>query len=211
LAYDSPAVLIVCALRVELQHFTPSDALDILETGVGPVEAAIATAAALARRPYEAVINVGIGGAFRERATIGEAVLVVTDALADLGLEGGAPLTLPGGTVLIERQDADAGLIRDVANIGLKECRGVTVSSVTTTAATARRLQTHYGADIESMEGFSVLRAAAFARVPALQLRGVSNYVGPRADGEWNFMAGSQAASTALASVLEHLTRRSRA
>jgi futalosine hydrolase len=87
----------------------------------------------------------------------------------------------------------------------------VTVSSVTTTAATAGRLQARYGADIESMEGFSVLRAAAVARVPALQLRGVSNYVGPRADGEWDFMAGSQAASNALASVLEHVTRRARA
>jgi futalosine hydrolase len=210
LAYDKPAVLVVCALRVELQRFSQSDAVDILETGVGPVEAAIATAAALARKPYEAVINVGIGGAFRPRASVGEAVLVVSDALADLGLEGGAPLVLPGGTILVERQDADAGLLRDVASLGLKTARGVTVSSVTTTAATAQRLQSRYDADIESMEGFSVLRAAAAARVPALQLRGVSNYVGPRADGEWDFVAGSQAASIALGSVLERLARGSR-
>jgi futalosine hydrolase len=195
----------VCALRLELQPFERSDAVDILETGVGPVEAAIATATELAKRPYAAVINVGIGGAFRGRAKVGETVLVVADALADLGLEGGAPLTLPGGATLAEREEADPGLVRRLADLDLLRGKGVTVSSVTTTEATARRLRERYDADVESMEGFSVLRAAAVARVPALQIRGVSNYVGPRADGEWDFLAGSQAATGTLECVLEQL------
>ncbi len=195
----------MCALRLELQPFERSDAVDILETGVGPVEAAIATATELAKRPYAAVINVGIGGAFRGRAKVGETVLVVADALADLGLEGGAPLTLPGGATLAEREEADPGLVRRLADLDLLRGKGVTVSSVTTTEATARRLRERYDADVESMEGFSVLRAAAVARVPALQIRGVSNYVGPRADGEWDFLAGSQAATGTLECVLEQL------
>jgi futalosine hydrolase len=56
------------------------------------------------------------------------------------------------------------------------------------------------------MEGFSVLRAAAVARIPALEVRGVSNYVGDRASAQWDFAAGARAAAIALESVLDRLT-----
>jgi futalosine hydrolase len=55
------------------------------------------------------------------------------------------------------------------------------------------------------MEGFSVLRAAAQAGVPALEVRGISNYVGPRETSEWNFNAGAQAAARALDAILDVL------
>jgi nucleoside phosphorylase len=43
------------------------------------------------------------------------------------------------------------------------------------------------------------------ARVPALEVRGVSNYVGSRARAEWDFVAGARAAAAALDAVLERL------
>jgi futalosine hydrolase len=198
-------ILVVCALPAELTFLPKRDGIEIAAAGVGPVEAAIATTAALARQRYSAVVNAGIGGAFRERAKVGDAVLVTAETLADFGLEGGAPLELPGGATLVERQAADAGLVERCAPLGLRCGTGITVSSVTTTDATAARLAARYDADIESMEGFSVLRAAAVARVPALQIRGVSNYVGSRAHAEWDFTAGARAAGAALDAILERL------
>ena len=76
---------------------------------------------------------------------------------------------------------------------------------MTTTDASALRLWERYGADVESMEGFSVLRAAAVARVPALEVRGISNYVGDRARAEWDFAAGARATAAALDAILEAL------
>ena len=48
-------------------------------------------------------------------------------------------------------------------------------------------------APVEAMEGFGVLRAAALAGVPALELRAVSNAVGEEDRARWD-IAGALAA-----------------
>ena len=198
-------ILVVCALLPELRHFVPRDGVELFGCGVGPVEAAAETARKLANGRYDAVVNAGIAGAFRERACIGDAVLIAQETLAELGLEGGGTLALPGGAALVERCEADATLFAQVRSSGLLAGRGLTVAQITTTNATARRLSERYVPDVESMEGFSVLRAAALARVPALEIRGISNYVGDRATSEWNFDAGARAAAAGLGAVLDRL------
>jgi futalosine hydrolase len=200
-------ILVVCALLGELRYVAPRSDVAIVACGVGPVEAAIGTANALARVQYQAVINAGIGGAFRGEATVGESRLIASDVLADLGLEGGGPLVLPGGGSLVESARADPALLARCSRLGIVTANGLTVANVTTTDATAARLHGRYAAAVESMEGFSVLRAAAVGRVPALEIRGISNYVGERARSEWDFDAGARATATALDAVLDHLAR----
>ena len=198
-------ILVVCALPAELRYVSVRDGVEILASGVGPVEAAIGVANALARARYDAVINAGIGGAFRGSAAVGDAVLVADETLADFGLEGGGALALPGGAVLAERVAADAACISRCAPARLPLVRGLTVAQVTATDTTAKRLRERYGADVESMEGFSVLRAAAVASVPAIEVRGISNLVGDRASSGWDFAAGARAAARALESVLDRI------
>jgi futalosine hydrolase len=199
-------ILVVCALPQELRDFHAPRGVRVAAVGVGPVESAIGTARLLAREPFACVVNAGIAGAFRSRARVGDAVLVHGEHLADLGLEGGAALSLPGGAQLVERVAADETLLRRCAALGLPAAHGVTVSQVTTTDATAQRLQARYSADVESMEGFSVLRAAADAGIPAVEVRGISNYVGDRARSEWDFAAGARATVRALAAIVSLLT-----
>ena len=199
-------VLVVCALLPELRYFEPRDGVELFGCGVGPVEAAAETARKLAERRYDAVINAGIAGAFRQRARIGDAILIADEMLAELGLEGGGTLSLPGGATLVERCAADGALFAQAGASGLATGRGLTVAQITTTDTTARRLRDRYAADVESMEGFSVLRAAALAHVPAIELRGISNYVGDRAASEWSFEAGARAAAAGLGAVLDRLT-----
>jgi len=179
-----------------------------LAAGIGPVESGIATARTLARGTYDAVINAGIGGAFRGSAHVGEAVIVREERFADFGLEGGGPLTLPDGAKLADETKASPELLECCAALPFRTVRGLTVASVTTTRATADRLQRAYGADVESMEGFAVLRAAELAGVPALEVRGISNYVDDRARSEWDFAAGSRAAGRALDAILACLLKR---
>ncbi len=155
----------------------------------------------LALADFTAVINAGIGGAFRGGASVGEAVLVTPETFADFGLEGHAPLTLPGGATLVESAYADFTLMARCNGV----VRGLTVTQVTTTDATAARLRQRYDVGVESMEGFAVLRAAAVARVPALEVRGISNYVGERRNAGWNFADGARAVVAALDRVLDRL------
>ena len=201
-------ILIVCALLPELRHHATRDGVEVFACGVGPVEAAAETARKLARGRYETVVNAGIAGAFRGRARIGDALAITEESLAELGLEGGGPLRLPGGATLVDRTAADAQLVRGARASRLATGTGITVAQITTTDSTAQRLGERYGADVESMEGFSVLRAAALARVPALEIRGISNYVGDRSASEWNFEAGARAAAAGLTAFLDRMVAR---
>ncbi len=196
-------ILVVCALRSELRFYTPHPAVSVLAGGVGPVESAIAVAYELSRVRYAAVVHAGLAGAYRDSARVGDARLVTHDALADLGLEGGGVPSLPEGT-LVDQADADPGLLRRLSDI-VPHASGLTVATITTTEHTGARLRARYAHDVETMEGFAVLRAAAVARIPAVGVRGISNYVGDRATSEWNFSAGAQATANALETVVARL------
>ena len=77
-------ILVVAATAQEL---APADGWRTLCCGVGPVEAAAATAAALAIERPVAVLHVGIAGARRASGLTPPAVVVGTEALyCDLGV-----------------------------------------------------------------------------------------------------------------------------
>jgi len=181
-------ILLACALEDELAFWEPRDGVELLVTGIGPVEAAAALAAALARKTYRLVVNAGIAGAFDGSARIGDGVIVAEETM-ELALESGATLMLPHGIELVDRASSDPGLVAQLNAKGFKALRGVTVSRVTATETTARRLA-ELGAQIETMEGFAVLRAAQRAGIRAIELRGISNRCGDRDASEWNFAAG---------------------
>ncbi|MFC9455344.1 MULTISPECIES: futalosine hydrolase [unclassified Streptomyces] len=168
-------------------------AVDVVAVGVGPAAAAAGTAtalttAALSGRPYRLVVSAGIGGGFQPDAPIGS--VVVADALtaADLGAEtpdGFLPVTELGfGTVT---HLPPPSLVRDVAAAtGALTGTVLTVSTVTGTADRAAELLCrHPGAAVEAMEGFGVAEAAAAHGVPVLEIRAVSNAVGPRDRAAW--------------------------
>lgn len=206
-------ILVVCAVARELATFAPRTGVEVFACGVGPVEAAAATARKLASGAYACAINAGIAGVFRGRGGVGDAFVVVTESLAGLGIEGGIALTLPDGVTLVTEERADHALaarIRESLAVSdgaphIRIGRGLTVAEVTSTDATAAKHAARYGADVESMEGFAVLRAAALAGVPALELRGISNIVGDRTRAEWNFGRGARAAVRALDAALDAL------
>ena len=199
-------ILVVCALAQELRHWKPRPHAEMLVTGVGPVEAAIATARAIAISPPEIVVNAGIAGGFRDRTAVGEAFAIASDALAELALEDGGPVPpLPGGAQLIERIESSPHLLANAARAGARLGNAVTVATITTSQARADALSSRFDADVEAMEGFAVLRAAAIAEIPAIELRGISNLVGPRERGEWDFDAGARAVAALLDRLLATL------
>ncbi|WP_225808969.1 futalosine hydrolase [Streptomyces spinosus] len=187
---------------------------DLLAAGVGPAIAAATTAgaltaAALAGRPYGLVVSAGIGGGFAPGAPLGS--LVVADAItvADLGAEtadGFLPVTELGfGTVTHRPPES---LVRVVSEAtGARTGTILTVSTVTGTAARAAALRDrHPGALAEGMEGFGVAEAAAAHGVPVLEIRAVSNPVGPRDRAAWRIgdaLAALTGAFGKLAPALE--------
>ncbi|MGW4629435.1 futalosine hydrolase [Streptomyces rubiginosohelvolus] len=178
-------------------------AFDVLAGGAGPAAAAAATAFALASgasasetsvagasapAPYGLVVSAGIGGAFTPVTPLGS--LIVADGIvaADLGAEtadGFLPVTALGFGR--DRFTPPPALVRAVtAATGAAAGPVLTVSTVTGSAERAGALlAAHPGALAEAMEGFGVAEAAARADVPVLEVRAVSNAVGPRDRDAW--------------------------
>lgn len=163
-------------------------AVDVIAAGVGPAAAAAATATALAGTPYDLVVSAGIAGGFQPEAPVGSLVIADEITAADLGAEtpdGFVPVTELGfGTVTHRPPSA---LVRDLATAtGARTGAVLTVSTVTGTAARATELRArHPRALAEAMEGFGVAEAAATHGIPVLELRAVSNPVGPRDRTAW--------------------------
>jgi nucleoside phosphorylase len=178
-------VLVVAATALELAHV---EGADTLCCGVGPVEAALTTAGALARRPAERLLHVGIAGA-RDLAP-GALVLGSEAVYCDL-------LRPAGPLAAIERARPDPALLAAAA-AALPE------ASVLPIATSARLGGGHACAEVEAMEGFAVLRAAAAAGVPALELRAISNaFDAPRA--AWRIDEALAALAVATGALLEAL------
>jgi futalosine hydrolase len=196
-------ILVVSAVPQEIEWLGNRAETEVLVAGIGPVDAAARVTRALAGGKYEVVVNAGIAGAMRGVAKIGDGV-VVGEELMEFNLETGEPLSLPHGVPIVERVSADPQLCDAVEALGFHLVRGMTVTRVTSTDATAARLHAR-GAQVESMEGFAVLRAAQLAGVPAIEVRGISNYVGDRSTSEWDFTAGITGLRRILNSTLDVL------
>lgn len=161
---------------------------DVLAGGAGPAAAAASAAFALASDRYDLVISAGIGGGFARVAPVGSLVVAGRIGAADLGAQtpaGFVPVTELGfGRVW---HFPPRSLVKAaVAATGAVTGDVLTVSTVTGSAERAAALlAAHPGAVAEAMEGFGVAEAAALTGVPVLEIRAVSNAIGPRDRDAW--------------------------
>jgi futalosine hydrolase len=210
-------ILIMTAVPAEadavLRGLGEANGFDVRIAGVGPALAAARTASALATAEYRLVISAGIGGGFSGQADVGSLVVASDIIAADLGAEtaeGFLSLDALGfGSARIAVDAVLASkLTQALCAAGLLVHSGpvLTVSTVTGTVETARvRAAQVPGAAAEGMEGFGVATAALDHGVPALEIRAISNAVGPRDRDAWRIkdaLDTLEAASTILREVL---------
>ena len=176
-----PPVLVIAATERELALL---DALDTFCCGIGPVEAALQTARALAERKPDAVVHVGIAGS---RTLEPPALVLGSEAVYCDVIDPGS--TLPR----VERAHPDAALL-ERAQAVLPEARVLPI-------ATCGKVGAGTGFEVEAMEGFGVLRACELAGVPAVELRSISNSPDEPDRTRWRF----DDAFAALAEALERL------
>ena len=210
-------VLIMTAVSAErdavLRGLHSDSRFDVLVAGVGSVVAAVNTARALATAEYSLVISAGIGGGFPGRAEVGSLVVANEIVVADLGAEtpeGFCSLDELGFGFTHVQTDASlvdhfSGALR-AAKIPVNIGPVLTVSTVTGTAARAVKLAARIpGATAEAMEGYGVGFAALDRGLPVLEIRAISNMVGPRDRSTWRIKEALdvlEAASAVLTEVL---------
>jgi nucleoside phosphorylase len=164
-----PAVLIVAATRLELCG------RDGLECGVGPIEAAAATARALAvGPPVAALLHVGLAGA--AGLPIGSLVVGTESRYDDIA----------AAWPVVDRAEPDARLV-EAARGALPDAHSLPIHTSARVGLT--RDAGAHDPLVEAMEGFGVLRAAAEAGVPAVEVRAISNELGEEDRARWQVPA----------------------
>lgn len=206
-------VLVMTAVEAEreavLRGLRGDGRFEAALAGVGPARAAARTAQALAqaKAPFDLVISAGIGGGFVGAAAIGSVVVADRIVAADLGAEtqdgfltvdelGFGSAVVEADAMLAER------LARRLAEGGLQAAAGavLTVSAATGSARTAaERAARVLGAAAEGMEGYGVAVAAQEWGLPILEVRAISNPVGPRDRSAWRIKEALDALEAAAA------------
>ncbi|HWQ41652.1 MAG TPA: futalosine hydrolase [Desulfosporosinus sp.] len=210
-------VLVVTAVTSErdavLRGLHGDTRFEVLVVGVGSVVAAVNTVKALAAAQYSLVISAGIGGGFPGRAEVGSLVMANEIVVADLGADtsegfrsvaelGFGFTQIQTDTTLVDR--VTRALL--VAKIPVTIGSVLTVSTVTGTAAKGLEMAARIpGATAEAMEGFGVGFAALESGLPVLEMRAISNMVGPRERSIWRIKEALnvlEAASAVLTEVI---------
>jgi futalosine hydrolase len=188
-------LLVIVSVDAERAALGDAAALGrVLVGGVGAARAAVAAGTELlnaerAGRPYRAVVCAGIAGGFGAAAEPGSVVIADRIVVADLGSDS------PDGFLPLDELGFGATAFACATELGAAvravlpdAARGdvLTVSTVTGTAERAEELlRRHPTATAEAMEGYGVAVAAEARGVPVLEVRTVSNAVGPRDRDAW--------------------------
>ena len=202
-------ILIVTAVAAEAQAVRrglpdAQHGVTVLVGGVGSAQAAAATSRALALDPeYEAVLSLGVGGAFPGRAGLGGLLLARRVVAADLGADS------PAGFLSVDELGFGSSTLDGGRVPGLDAVVGtiLTVNTATGTEERAAELMARHPAAVgEAMEGYGVAAAAALAELPFAEVRAVSNLVGKRDRDAWRLdlaLAALTAAARPIAEGLE--------
>ncbi|GGM11591.1 MULTISPECIES: futalosine hydrolase [Micromonospora] len=213
-------LLVVTAVPAEAeavrQGLADPTTVTVVPVGVGPAVAGAATARLLALaeaagRPYQGVVSAGVAGGFPGRVPVGGTVLGDHSVAADLGAESpegflpveelGMPAELLGAPSVLA---ADPTLLTRLRQRlpGATVGPVLTVSTVTgTVTSTAALVARHPTAVAEAMEGYAVAVAADQARLPFVELRTISNPIGPRDRAAWQLGTALTALTAAAAAL----------
>jgi nucleoside phosphorylase len=176
--------LVVAATERELDSARAVPGARALACGIGPVEAAVRTAAALTAERPAAVLHVGIAGA---RGIEPTTVVIGSESVYD---DADSPL-------VVSRAWPDAGL--------LEAARRALPAAPLLAIGTSARVGGSTGSPVEAMEGFAVLRAAELAGVPALEVRAISNSIDEPDRAKWRFDDALAALAEVVPILIEEL------
>jgi nucleoside phosphorylase len=187
---DPARILVVAATAREL---ATHGAWRTLTCGVGPVEAAIATTAAIAAHRPDAIVHVGIAGGRCRRALAPASIVIGTDArYEDLRVpaEWAPAVVAPDARLLAQMQRALPQAL--TLSIGTSARVGGTLGG-----------PLEGGVDVEAMEGFAVLRAAQRLGVPAIEVRAIANEIEESDRARWHVEAAFAAITDVTPTLVE--------
>lgn len=186
--------------------------IEFLVTGVGQLATAARLTQRLTRQQPDWVLNLGVAGSYRSDWPLGSVVQVVSERLADLGVEQADGSFSDVFEMELWGQEEAPFLHGKLHNPAaatfsfLPTAQGITVNKVHGHAPSIAALRQKYpDAEVESMEGAAVFFACLEAQLPFLEIRALSNYVEPRNKERWQLAKAIDALNATALELLQSL------
>jgi futalosine hydrolase len=200
-----PSILIVVPTMLEANQLFPEKSLnpavnlhslhqgnvnvDLLISGVGLTFTTHSLTKQLARKTYHFAVMAGVAGSFEKEIPLTTVFQVVSESFSDLGvvsLQGFASvfdtkLVLPQQIPFNDGLLYNYSLINNQAIMQLPTTQGHSVNLLHQPMA---KYQDHFKG-LESMEGAAFFYVCLHEKLPFVELRAVSNYVGESDKSQW--------------------------
>lgn len=197
----------VAGTRIETEE------CDVLISGVGQLQSAVHLMACLGACQYEAVVQAGLGGSFSPQYPKCSVVTVSEEVLADFGAESDSGFLdiVDMGLLPSEQPPFTAGVLKNphqdlLSRSALPCVRSATVNRTLSDPRSVGWIQGRYSPDVVNMEGAALFHACLTVGVPFLELRAISDLVGPRDKASWDIPGAVKALNEQLIRVLEALS-----
>ena len=165
--------------------------IEILITGVGMMATTYSlTKSVLGKRP-DFILQAGVAGCLDENLPLTKIVIVESENIGDLGAEENGifktlfDLNLLDNNFLPWKNGKLSNSIEMLKSTGLTIVDGVTVNEISTNKDRIAYYREHLNASVESMEGAALHYVALQEKIPFLQMRSLSNFVGERDKSKW--------------------------
>ncbi len=207
-------ILLIAATKTEIQPFiTANPDVEVLITGVGVPATIYHLQKCIHQTDYDLIIQAGIAGSFNAGIFLGKTVLVKQDCFADLGMEEKENYTPVFDTEFGSKDEFpfnDGWLINSNEKLltsELQVVKAITVNKVSDSQLQKQQFIQSFNADIETMEGAALHYVCLQEKVPFLQIRSISNYVGERDKSKWSLPDAINNLNIELTKLINQLTK----
>jgi futalosine hydrolase len=199
-------------LKANNTYHNNANEIKVLLTGVGLTHTAFALGWTLSSYRPDLCINAGLAGSFDKNLKLGDVVNVVAQCFGDLGVEekdGSFTDMFELGLLKHNEMPFVNGRLYNAEISGfdfLPSVRSISVNKVHGYIESIDKIVAKYQPDIESMEGAAFFFSCLQAKIPFLEIRGISNYVEPRNRENWCIGPAIDNLNATVMDIIELLT-----
>ncbi len=194
-------ILVAAATAKEINPFLASmrqshsgnNNIDILISGIGLTASTYHFTRQLELKKYDLVIQAGVAGSFNLKTPLGTVVAVRQDTIADQSVIELQKLKTLFDLKLVpndQRPYKNGWLINPnkelLKKTNLKIVKGISVNQISTSKQMIKFYKDTFDPVTESMEGAALHYACLMKKVPFIQIRSISNYIGERNKKKWD-------------------------
>lgn len=167
--------------------------IDVLISGIGLTATTYSLTKQFIIKKPDFVIQAGVAGCFDKKISLGSVVIVKEDTIADQSVVEMKKLKTLFDLKLVPQNQYpfQKGWLVNPYPVSLKQTRlkavkGISVNQITTDKKMIRFYKKEFHPVTESMEGAALHYVCLMEKVPFLQIRSISNYIGERNKKKWN-------------------------